>query len=148
MLSELVTRLGSSLNAMETTISPGNAASENTFLKLGRAHGADVTTHTLFDSAKHFDGDHPSEVLWRIEPLQATEKQSMSIFEDLESNVRSYSRSFPVTFVRAKDARLFTDQGESYIDFLAGAGALNYGLNPASFLRLPELGLLFRWDGR
>ncbi len=55
----------------------------------------------------------------------------MSIFEDLESNVRSYSRSFPVNFVRAKGSRLYTDEGQEYIDFLAGAGALNYGHNPS-----------------
>ena len=132
MLLRLVERLGRSLNMIETTISPGNTASEHTFSKLGAVCGVDTTTHVLFDSATHFDGHHPSEVLWRIGPFQATEKQSMSIFDDLESNVRSYSRSFPVTFVRAKDARLFTDQGESYIDFLAGAGALNYGHNPSA----------------
>ena len=55
----------------------------------------------------------------------------MSIFEELESNVRSYSRSFPVTFVRSKNACLYTDNGVRYIDFLAGAGALNYGHNPS-----------------
>jgi 4-aminobutyrate aminotransferase and related aminotransferases len=64
--------------------------------------------------------------------VAATEKHRVN-FEDLESNVRSYTRSLiSATFVRAKDARLFTDQGESYIDFLAGAGALNYGHNPSA----------------
>ncbi|MEB3210770.1 MAG: diaminobutyrate--2-oxoglutarate transaminase [Leptolyngbyaceae bacterium] len=53
----------------------------------------------------------------------------MSIFEDLESNVRSYCRSFPAVFHRAKDAIVYSELGEEYIDFLAGAGALNYGHN-------------------
>lgn len=49
--------------------------------------------------------------------------------ERLESNVRSYCRSFPTTFVSAKGATLTDDTGASYIDFFAGAGALNYGHN-------------------
>lgn len=49
--------------------------------------------------------------------------------EKLESNVRSYCRSFPKTFTKAKGAIMEDDQGESYIDFFGGAGALNYGHN-------------------
>src|SRR5436190_7416239 len=52
-----------------------------------------------------------------------------SIYERLESDVRSYCRSFPASFTRAKGARLTADDGRTYIDFLAGAGALNYGHN-------------------
>ncbi len=57
-----------------------------------------------------------------------------SIFESLESNVRTYCRSFPAVFTRAIGALLFDEQGKRYIDFLAGAGALNYGHNP-KFIR-------------
>lgn len=53
-----------------------------------------------------------------------------SIFENVESNVRSYCRSFPTTFTKAKGALMYDDQGKEYIDFFAGAGALNYGHNP------------------
>ncbi|AJS57350.1 diaminobutyrate--2-oxoglutarate transaminase [Paenibacillus sp. IHBB 10380] len=53
----------------------------------------------------------------------------MKTFEMLESNVRSYCRSFPVVFDKAKGDQMFTETGESYIDFFAGAGALNYGHN-------------------
>jgi diaminobutyrate-2-oxoglutarate transaminase len=53
----------------------------------------------------------------------------MSIFEQCESNVRSYCRSFPVTFHRAKGSIIYSESGAEYIDFLAGAGALNYGHN-------------------
>lgn len=53
----------------------------------------------------------------------------MTIFEKLESNVRSYARSFPVVFDRAEGAALYSTDGKRYIDFLAGAGTLNYGHN-------------------
>lgn len=51
------------------------------------------------------------------------------IFEELESNVRTYCRSFPVVFERAKGARLWDAEGRSYLDLFAGAGTLNYGHN-------------------
>jgi diaminobutyrate-2-oxoglutarate transaminase len=53
----------------------------------------------------------------------------MDIFERLESNVRGYCRSFPTVFRTARNATLINEQGEEYIDFFAGAGALNYGHN-------------------
>ncbi|MCX7594795.1 MAG: diaminobutyrate--2-oxoglutarate transaminase [Fischerella sp.] len=53
----------------------------------------------------------------------------MNIFETRESNVRSYCRSFPTLFHRAKGSLIYSESGEAYIDFLAGAGALNYGHN-------------------
>lgn len=56
-------------------------------------------------------------------------QRDATIFERRESAVRSYCRSFPVTFVKAKDARLTTDEGDEYIDFLAGCSSLNYGHN-------------------
>ncbi len=51
------------------------------------------------------------------------------ILERLESDVRTYSRSFPVVFTKARNARLTDENGREYIDFLAGAGTLNYGHN-------------------
>lgn len=53
----------------------------------------------------------------------------MTIFERRESQVQSYARSFPVTFDKAEGAILNDDDGNKYIDFLAGAGSLNYGHN-------------------
>lgn len=53
----------------------------------------------------------------------------MNIFQSTESEVRTYSRSFPVTFSKAKGAVLTTEDGKEYVDFLAGAGTLNYGHN-------------------
>ncbi len=53
----------------------------------------------------------------------------MNIFERIESNVRSYSRSFPVVFTKAKMSKMYDEAGKEYIDFFDGAGALNYGHN-------------------
>lgn len=47
----------------------------------------------------------------------------------IESEVRSYCRSWPVTFDRASGSRIFDENGQGYLDFFAGAGALNYGHN-------------------
>lgn len=53
----------------------------------------------------------------------------MSIFEEMESEVRSYCRSFPVVFDKALGSHLYDADGNDYLDFFAGAGALNYGHN-------------------
>lgn len=53
----------------------------------------------------------------------------LSIFEELESSVRSYVRSFPTVFTKAKGYKMWDMDGKEYIDFFAGAGALNYGHN-------------------
>ncbi len=53
----------------------------------------------------------------------------MNVFERLESSVCSYARNFPVTFDRAVGSRLYDTNGHEYLDFLAGAGTLNYGHN-------------------
>ncbi|MCC5876437.1 MAG: diaminobutyrate--2-oxoglutarate transaminase [Candidatus Sumerlaeia bacterium] len=57
----------------------------------------------------------------------------MDIINELESEVRGYVRSFPVVFTRGKGATLETEKGDKYIDFLAGAGTLNYGHNNPLF---------------
>jgi diaminobutyrate-2-oxoglutarate transaminase len=43
--------------------------------------------------------------------------------------VRSYCRSWPVVFDRATGSWLHGEDGTPYLDFFAGAGALNYGHN-------------------
>ncbi|PIP01991.1 MAG: diaminobutyrate--2-oxoglutarate transaminase [Zetaproteobacteria bacterium CG12_big_fil_rev_8_21_14_0_65_54_13] len=53
----------------------------------------------------------------------------MRIFEEMESEVRGYIRSFPAVFDTARGSEMFDDQGNRYIDFFAGAGSLNYGHN-------------------
>ncbi|SIT56026.1 Uncharacterized aminotransferase y4qG [Mesorhizobium prunaredense] len=51
-----------------------------------------------------------------------------------ESNVRRYGRSFPTVFTRAVGATIWDEAGSSYIDFLVGSGALNYGHNNPNIL--------------
>ena len=53
----------------------------------------------------------------------------LKIFDELESSVRSYVRSFPTVFKKAKGYKMWDMDGKEYIDFFAGAGALNYGHN-------------------
>ncbi|TWI52894.1 diaminobutyrate--2-oxoglutarate transaminase [Halalkalibacter nanhaiisediminis] len=56
-------------------------------------------------------------------------KTDMKVFEKLESEVRSYCRSFPTVFTKAKGYKMWNEEGKEYIDFFSGAGALNYGHN-------------------
>jgi diaminobutyrate-2-oxoglutarate transaminase len=56
----------------------------------------------------------------------------MRIFEEMESEVRGYVRSFPAMFDVANGSLLYDEQGTRYIDFFAGAGTLNYGHNNPS----------------
>jgi diaminobutyrate-2-oxoglutarate transaminase len=53
----------------------------------------------------------------------------MKPFDRLESEVRLYSRTFPVVFNRGIGSTVFDEQNRPYIDFFSGAGALNYGHN-------------------
>jgi diaminobutyrate--2-oxoglutarate aminotransferase len=63
--------------------------------------------------------------------VKQTEQQVpiLHVFDQLESEVRSYCRSFEAIFTKANNARLWDKEGKEYIDFFAGAGALNYGHN-------------------
>ena len=53
----------------------------------------------------------------------------IGVFDRIESEVQSYARNFPVLFSKAKGSYLYDQDGEAYLDFLAGAGTLNYGHN-------------------
>ncbi|WP_293268238.1 diaminobutyrate--2-oxoglutarate transaminase [Neptunomonas sp.] len=57
----------------------------------------------------------------------------MKIFEEIESEVQSYARSFPRIFNKAQGEFLYDEDGNQYLDFLAGAGTLNYGHNNPIF---------------
>lgn len=52
-----------------------------------------------------------------------------SVFTRLESEVRSYCRSWPTVFTRARGSWITDQEGREYLDFFAGAGSLNYGHN-------------------
>jgi diaminobutyrate-2-oxoglutarate transaminase len=58
-----------------------------------------------------------------------TDIAAPSVFETVESEVRSYCRAWPVVFERAAGSRLYDEDGRPYLDFFAGAGSLNYGHN-------------------
>lgn len=53
----------------------------------------------------------------------------LSVFTEMESEVRSYVRSFPTVFQTARGSIITDETGTEYIDFFCGAGAVNYGHN-------------------
>lgn len=55
--------------------------------------------------------------------------RNTDVFEQLESNVRMYCRDVPLVFDTAVGTRIHAEDGRDYLDFFAGAGALNYGHN-------------------
>jgi diaminobutyrate-2-oxoglutarate transaminase len=63
-------------------------------------------------------------------PAHASRSQTGNdVFARSESKVQSYARSFPTVFNRARGTELWDVEGRRYLDFLAGAGSLNYGHN-------------------
>ena len=60
----------------------------------------------------------------------------MKIFDEIESEVMSYGRSFPRVFHRAQGEFMWDEKDNRYLDFLAGAGTLNYGHNNPIFKKL------------
>ncbi|MEU0008849.1 diaminobutyrate acetyltransferase [Streptomyces sp. NPDC006314] len=56
---------------VETTITPGNTASERLFTSFADRHGAQVEREVLFPADLFPDGPHDPEVLYRIGPLTA-----------------------------------------------------------------------------
>mgnify|MGYP006271388063 FL=1 len=63
----------------------------------------------------------------KIDP--SSDARTGGVFARLESDVRSYCRSIPVLFEKAVGTELVDSDGNVYLDFLAGAGSLNYGHN-------------------
>lgn len=51
------------------------------------------------------------------------------VYTTVESEVRSYCRSWPTTMATAEGSWITDTSGNRYLDFFAGAGALNYGHN-------------------
>ncbi|MHC9294844.1 diaminobutyrate--2-oxoglutarate transaminase [Mycobacterium sp. LTG2003] len=58
-----------------------------------------------------------------------TESDLPDVFSSVESEVRSYCRGWPTVMQSATDSWVTDMDGRRYIDFFAGAGALNYGHN-------------------
>jgi diaminobutyrate-2-oxoglutarate transaminase len=63
-----------------------------------------------------------------VPPLEAA-RGTVEDFEQLESGVRSYSRLFNRVFSKGRGPYLFDEDGQRFLDFLCGAGVLNYGHN-------------------
>ncbi|MFE0452115.1 diaminobutyrate acetyltransferase [Streptomyces sp. NPDC058914] len=57
------------VTTVETTITPGNTASERLFTSYAARHGADLSREVLFGAGLFPDGPHDPEVLYRIGPL-------------------------------------------------------------------------------
>lgn len=69
MLDGLTDRVAErGVRELETTITPGNAASIRLFTSYGERHGARIDREVLFDGRLFPDGHEP-EVLFRIGPL-------------------------------------------------------------------------------
>ncbi len=58
-----------------------------------------------------------------------SESDLPGVFSSVESEVRSYCRGWPTTIDRAQGSWVTDTEGRRYLDFFAGAGALNYGHN-------------------
>ncbi|MEV0176473.1 diaminobutyrate acetyltransferase [Streptomyces sp. NPDC050803] len=71
LLDGLVARIGAEqpLRTVETTITPGNTASERLFTAFAERHDAALEREVLFEAGLFPDGPHDSEVLYRISPL-------------------------------------------------------------------------------
>lgn len=65
----------------------------------------------------------------------AASEPAIETFEQLESEVRSYARNFPVIFDQARGSWLRSRDGERYLDFLMGCSTLNYGHNHPTLKR-------------
>jgi diaminobutyrate-2-oxoglutarate transaminase len=133
LLHQLVSGPGcSAVRFLEATVTPSNRASRALFRAFARDLGARCHVTNGFE-ADHFPGDaeHEPEHLFRIGPFEtrAKEESTLQVFETYESEVRSYCRDFPTVFNKAKGYKVWSEDGREYIDFFAGAGALNYGHN-------------------
>ncbi|MEV6837491.1 diaminobutyrate acetyltransferase [Streptomyces sp. NPDC051133] len=71
LLDGLTARLAAErgITDVETTITPGNTASERLFTSFAARHGAQVGREVLFSADLFPDGPHDPEVLYRIGPL-------------------------------------------------------------------------------
>jgi diaminobutyrate-2-oxoglutarate transaminase len=72
----------------------------------------------------------------RFHPIDLPDRNTLSgsvpeasVFEDVESAVRSYCRRFPAVFATARGCHLYDTEGNAYTDFFSAAGSLNYGHN-------------------
>jgi L-2,4-diaminobutyric acid acetyltransferase len=74
LLDGLVARTAAErgVTTVETTITPGNTASERLFTSFAERHGARLEREVLFEKGQFPDGPHDPEVLYRISPHPLT----------------------------------------------------------------------------
>src|SRR3546814_10917087 len=72
---------------------------------------------TLFRSASHSD-HHPQGETMTLSPAPTAGTSDISVYDRLESRVRSYSRAMPRQFVRAEGPWMHDTEGGRYLDFL------------------------------
>ncbi|WP_256328558.1 diaminobutyrate--2-oxoglutarate transaminase [Nocardioides sp. YR527] len=132
---------------LETTITADNSASIALFTSFANARSAPIERTPLFEAAMFPDG-HDPELLFRIGPfstarsttpggvmsMTTTTEPATAIFDSLESQVRSYCRSWPAVMTHSQGSTLTSEDGREFLDFFAGAGALNYGHNNPALL--------------
>jgi len=70
-----------------------------------------------------------------------SESDLPEVYDSVESEVRSYCRAWPASMETAQGSWVTDTTGRRYLDFFAGAGALNYGHNN-SILKKPLLDYL------
>src|SRR3546814_20010264 len=79
---------------------------------------------TLFRS--HSD-HHPQGETMTLSPAPTAGTSDISVYDRLESRVRSYSRAMPRQFVRADGPWMHDQEGGRYLEFLSGRCTLTYG---------------------
>nr|WP_243686770.1 hypothetical protein [Methanobacterium formicicum] len=62
----------------------------------------------------------------------------MKTFKEHESQVRSYIRSFPAIFQKAKGATVFDEQGKKYIDFFCRCRDIELRTQQPTGFRSPD----------
>lgn len=77
--------------------------------------------------------------------VSLSESDLPEVYSSVESEVRSYCRGWPTEIDTAQGSWVTDTSGRQYLDFFAGAGALNYGHNNA-ILKQPLIDYLMR-DG-
>jgi L-2,4-diaminobutyric acid acetyltransferase len=74
MILDILSRESTSgVKELHTTITPDNGPSQKLFSSVARTLETGVRRKVMFCEEQHFDGDKPSEILWRIGPFDMEE---------------------------------------------------------------------------
>lgn len=76
-----------SVTELHTTITPDNGPSQKLFSSVARTLETGVRRKVMFCEEQHFDGDKPSEILWRIGPFDMQELLP-NLAEELATDAR------------------------------------------------------------